>query len=218
MDKYLNSLISFGDKEGDCDVEDVRKAIKDAGRVFTNTLRGADYDDEKIAAIKTKFRDAGRRSAPWRPTSSRVPGRPLDGEDGNRINRWLLDTDHKFYADEIPATLVEVRYYLQLLSTENAPHVENDALDGHFDWLVEHPVKPGYYKDPITMEDLDFIEILDNPRMIQSGHLLPLDRGGRHEPTNTYLMTARSNAIQGNMTVDELMEYIEDILRKHGRL
>jgi hypothetical protein len=76
------------------------------------------YDARQVLRITTKMRDAGRRSPPWKPTSSRVPGRPQDGSDGNRIKRWLLAADHKFYADEINATLVEVKYYLQLLQYE----------------------------------------------------------------------------------------------------
>ena len=218
MSRYLYSFIKFGDNQGECTEEEVRRAIADARGVFTETLRDAGYSDKKITAMKTKLCDAGRRSAPWQPASSKVPGRPQDGRDGNRIKRWLLPEDHKFYADEITATLVEIKYYLQLFSMKDAPHVGNDALDSHFDWLVEHPVKPGEYKDPITKSDLPFDEIINNPRLIQSGHIFPLDRGGKHEPSNTFLMSARSNALQGNMTVEELLEYIEDILRKHGRL
>lgn len=95
--------------------EDARILIKDMTGLFREMCLLHGYDRRSILRITTKLRDAGRRSPPWKPTSSRVPGRPQDGKDGNRIKRWLLPTDHKFYANEVIATLVEVKYYLQLL-------------------------------------------------------------------------------------------------------
>ena len=86
--------------------EDVRILIKDITSLFREACIDFGYDKRSILRITTKLRDAGRRSPPWKPTSSRVPGRPQDGKDGNRIKRWLLPSDHKFYADEITATLV----------------------------------------------------------------------------------------------------------------
>ncbi len=170
-----------------------------------------------MKAARTKFRDAGRRSPPWRPTSSRVPGRPQDGADGNRRNRWLFKPAHKFYADEITATLVEVRYYLQLLSMNNAPPLPEDSVQESFMWLVDHKVEPSTYLDPIQLIGIDLHEFLEDLRFVQSGHLVPLDRGGKHEPPNSFLMLARSNQLQGNLTLEELLNLMEQILVKHGR-
>lgn len=174
------------------------------------------YTSNLVTPLTTKLRDAGRRSAPWRPTSSVLPGRPQDGSDGNRINRWLLPPDHKFYADEITATLVECKYYLQLFSMFNAPTFPIPNMEHSFSWLIEHPLQPGAYKDPIQLIDIDFQSIMEDKRLIQSGHLYPLDRGGRHVPRNTFLMLARSNQIQGNQTVGELINLMRYIVEQHN--
>ncbi len=64
--------------------ENVRILISAIANLFKKHLLSAGSTQKKVNALKTKFRDAGRRSAPWKPTSSRVPGRPQDGADGNR--------------------------------------------------------------------------------------------------------------------------------------
>src|SRR5438132_4370830 len=115
------------------------KAIK---AVAQELLITAGFDRRQITAIHTKFNDAGRRSAPWKAFSQRVPGRPQDGKDGNRINRWLLEPDHKFYATEVTATLVQVRYYLQMLSMKNAPPLPPRSIQNDFEWLAGHPIVP----------------------------------------------------------------------------
>jgi hypothetical protein len=122
---------------------EVRCLIKLIKALFEDTIHRAHYSDSQIRALTTKFRDAGRRSAPWRPTSSRVPGRPQDGSDGNRINRWLMPQDHKFYATEVDATLVEIKYYLQALSMLNSPICSHDIKTLFTPWLIKHSVEPG---------------------------------------------------------------------------
>ena len=166
-------------------------------------------------AIHTKFNDAGRRSAPWRAFSKKMPGRPQDGADGNRINRWLMPTDHKFYATEKDATLVQIRYYLQALSMTNAPESTDSDFQDAFHWLAGHAIAPGEYLDPIQLIPIDLNEFFSNPRGVTSGHLIPLDRGGKHEPQNAFLMLHRSNQLQGNLTLDELIALMNQIVMKH---
>jgi hypothetical protein len=181
--------------------------------LFKTLLLSAGYEERKIRAIITKFRDAGRRSAPWKPTSSRIPGRPQDGKDGNRINRWELSAEHKFYATQVNATLVEVKYFLQALSMNGSPVLPDNSIQNSFIWLLEHPVKPGIYLDPIQLIHIEFSQLIDSARTIQSGHLIPLDRGGTHIPQNTFLMLDRSNQIQGNQTLDELLELMTRVVK-----
>jgi hypothetical protein len=199
----------------DISVEGVRDLIDRIGHAFVFLFKEAGCDSSAVKAIRTKFRDAGRRSAPWKPTSSRVPGRPQDGADGNRITRWLLPEDHKFYASEKDGTLVEVKYYLQALSMENSPRLPEGTIQDSFDWMLEHPVQPGLYIDPIQLIVIDMKDFLRDRKLVQSGHLMPLDRGGKHVPRNAFLMLARSNTIQGNLTVDELISLMEKIVQRH---
>ncbi|MBM4041241.1 MAG: hypothetical protein FJ290_22290 [Planctomycetes bacterium] len=187
------------------------------GNVFRHVTRAAGFSPRDTTRVTTKFRDAGRRSAPWRQASKRVPGRPQDGEDGNRISRWLLPKTHKFYADKTTATLVEVKYYLQALSMSGAPPVPEAVVRDCFGWLVEHPVEPDFYLDPIQLIPINFRDFLADRRLVTSGHLVPLDRGGRHEPKNAFLMLARSNQLQGNLTVEELVALMEQIVLRHQK-
>lgn len=188
--------------------------------VISDITRGclieAGYDRRSVLRLTTKLRDAGRRSPPWTAFSSRVPGRPQDGSDGNRRLRWLFESTHKFYADEITATLVEVKYYCQILSMNNAPHLLQDSIQNKFIWLAGHQIIPGAYLDPIQMVPIDLKIIISDLRNIHSGHLIPLDRGGKHEPSNAFLVLSRSNQLQGNLTLEELLELMKDILAKHS--
>ncbi len=210
----FTQIFYISKKMGNISAEEAQLLITNVKKVFDEVMCSK-YPERDVRRLTTKFRDAGRRSAPWKPTSSRVPGRPQDGSDGNRINRWLLPEDHKFYADEKTACLVEVRYYLMALSFKNSPAVENDEFQNCFSWLISHPIIPGQYLDPIQQIDIDMDEVINDARLIQSGHLHPLDRGGKHEPKNTFLMLARSNQLQGNLSVEELLVLMESIVQKH---
>jgi len=212
---HYAQLIEYSQKEHQITVDEVRHFIKYTNELFRDLMIGAGHNPRQITRLTTKFRDAGRRSAPWRPTSSRVPGRPQDGADGNRINRWLLPREHKFYADEITATLVEIRFYFQALSMQNAPAIPNDDLKISLRWLVGHDIQPGVYLDPIQLIPINLNEVVQDASIIQSGHLTPLDRGGHHEPSNSYLMLKRSNSLQGNLKVDELLDLMDRILERH---
>ncbi|MDP4114550.1 MAG: hypothetical protein Q8903_00360 [Bacteroidota bacterium] len=210
--------VEIGRRENQITVEEVRELISLITKIFRELLIANNFSARNILRLTTKFRDAGRRSAPWRPTSERVPGRPQDGADGNRILRWLLPTDHKFYATEINATLVEIKYYLQCLSMQNAPFIPNAEFRNAFIWLLGHQVEPGRYLDPIQLLPIDLNGVINDARSIQSGHYNPLDRGGRHIPSNTFLMLARSNQLQGNLTVEELLDVIRGIINRHSQI
>jgi hypothetical protein len=196
-------------------LSDARALIKLVKLLFDQSGIQAGFQPALLRALTTKFRDAGRRSAPWKPASSKVPGRPQDGSDGNRINRWLMPEDHKFYANEIDATLVEIKYYLQAFSMLNAPKSQYDIKNIFTPWLVKHEIVPGAYRDPVQRIQINFIEFINEPRLIQSGHLDPLDRDGRHVPENTYLMLYRSNQIQGNMKMEELIDLMTKIVEDY---
>lgn len=218
LQEDIKRIKEITSKQSKISIEEVRDLISLITSVFIDLCLEYGYDARQVLRVKTKLRDAGRRSPPWKPTSSRVPGRPQDGADGNRILRWKLDTNNKFYADEITATLTEVKYYLQLLSMNDAPPLPENTIQTSFRWMLEHDVVPGYYLDPIQLIPISLKTIIDDARTIQSGHLQPLDRGGKHEPKNAFLMLARSNQLQGNLTVKELIELMEEIIKRHKEL
>lgn len=212
----MDRIISIAQKGKKISVDDIRILISDVTKITKDALVANGFPVRDVTRLTTKLRDAGRRSPPWTPHSARVPGRPQDGADGNRRLRWLFETKHKFYADEIMATLVEVKYYLQVLSMVNAPVLPTGTIQDKFSWLVKHPIVPGAYMDPIQLVPIDLKLILRDLRTIHSGHLVPLDRGGKHEPRNTFLVLARSNQLQGNLTLDELLVLMNQIVERHN--
>ena len=218
MEETIEKIIPIVKKELSMTVEEVRELMSLSLKLFRDSFIAAGYGKRELTRITTKFRDAGRRSAPWKPTSSRVPGRPQDGADGNRINRWLLPKDHKFYANEINATLVELKYIYQTFSMTNSPKILNEELCTSLNWLLGHQIEPCIYLDPIQIIHIDVTDFIGNARLLQSGHLIPLDRGGKHVPENAFLMLKESNDLQGNLTLDELLQLMEDILERHKSL
>ena len=212
----LIQIKEIANKKNKITIDEVRVLITKVTSVFTELCLDFGYEARQILRVKTKLRDAGRRSPPWKQFSGRVPGRPQDGADGNRILRWKLKKDNKFYADEMTATLTEVKYYLQLLSMNDAPSLPENSIQTCFNWLIEHDVFPGFYLDPIQLIPISLKEIIADARIIQSGHLHPLDRGGKHEPKNAFLMLFRSNQLQGNLTVEELIELMSEIVKRHA--
>lgn len=211
----LTRLVQLAEKKLTANTIEVVEMWRAVKKLSNGLLLEAGYSGKAVKAMHTKFNDAGRRSAPWKAFSLKVPGRPQDGQDGNRMNRWLFKEDHKQYASEKDATLVQIRYYLQALSMTSAPELPLPALKTSFQWLTGHIIAPGAYEDPIQLIPIDLKPFLENPRSITSGHLIPLDRGGKHIPENAYLMMHRSNQMQGNMTVMELINLMKSIVQRH---
>lgn len=195
--------------------DQITGAIKMLPMFFRELLVSNGIDKRAAQALSTKFRDAGRRSAPWKAFSSKVAGRPQDGADGNRINRWMLPSDHKQYATEREATLVEISFYMQAMSFTGSPEIPEPTFSDAWSWVLGHPVTPGRYLDPIQLRPISLPKVLESPRMITSGHINPLDRGGKHEIGNVFLVLHRSNQMQGNMTLGEFLLASNEIVEKH---
>ena len=214
-ESHLDVLLRLGAAGPDCPEDDVVRMYRAARGYFREQLSAA--PKRRVTALLTKYNDAGPRSAPWRPVSERVPGRPQDGQDGNRINRWELPKEHKFYSTKKDGVLVGIKYILQTLSMDGAP-ASPQELSRAYAWLVEHGIGPGQFHDPIQLVQVRLADVIENPRLITSGHLRPLDRSGRHVPANTSLMLKISNDLQGNLTVEELLDMIDGILHRHRRI
>ena len=216
--QICDDMLRLACQSNDMSVHDVRKLIRLTTKLFRELMIDQGHDGRDVTRVTTKFRDAGRRSPPWKASSSIVPGIPQDGADGNRQNRWLFKPAHKFYADEITATLVEVKYYLQALSMDNAPSVPCDGFSHAWAWLTDHEIVSGAYRDPIQLVPIDLNKFVENRRWVESGHLIPLDRGGRHIPSNSFLMIIGSNRLQGNLTFEELLALMNRIVKRHRAL
>lgn len=216
LTQQLADLIEIGELGEAATDADVDLLMELMPQVFRSLALAANFPKAQVKKLVTKFRDAGRRTPPTAQASSIVPGRPQTGADGNRTNRWLLPSGHRYYADKRDAQLVEIKYYLQALSMSSAPPIRIERSRTAFIWLLGHELGPDEYRDPITRRSISFPAFLAQPRVIQSGHYVPLARGGRHEPSNTFLMLARSNSMQGDLTFGEFLALIDDILRRQA--
>jgi hypothetical protein len=96
-----------------------------------------------------------------------------------------------------------------------APPVEDLKRLTSWEWLSEGPIGDGSYLDPIQLSPIHFPDFFEHPRNVTSGHFVPLDRGGRHVPNNTFLTLKISNDLQGNHTLDELLDILNQILEAH---
>jgi len=222
IETLLSRLESYKDKPSETLIEriertttvDARTLIKLWTNFFRQLLVENEYELRQVTRLTTKFRDAGRRSPPWQPGSESGNRRPQDGEDGNRRSRWLFERSHKFYAEETIATLTEVRYYLQTLSMQGAPEIPGRRLENDFITILGHQLKPGMFLDPIQKVPVEFKKFIENPRYIESGHLVPFGRGGRHTPDNATLMLRDSNRLQADLTLDEMLKVMAGILER----
>ncbi len=208
-------LGALGPSMSDLDVDAIMERVPN---LFRAVVAAAGYPRRSVTAIVTKFRDSGRRSAPTALFSSIRPGRPQNAADGNRANRWTLPSDHKYYATKRNAQLVEIKYFLQALSFSDAPVLADASARSAFHWLLGHEVSPGAYLDPIMRRELNFAAFMAKPRSVTSGHFVPLARGGRHEPENTFLMLDRSNTLQNDLKFDEFLALVDDILRRQAEI
>lgn len=212
--ELVDAVVELGELGTVMTNADVDLLMERVPQLFRLRLREAAYPERRITAVMTKFRDAGRRTPPTAPASSIGPGLPQNAADGNRTNRWELPTDHRYYAPKREAQLVEIRFYLQALSMIGAPAIPHARAATAFLWLLGHELRPGEYKDPITLRNINFDAFVQNPKRVESGHYIPLARGGRHEPENTYLMLSRSNSLQSDLTFTEFLALIADIIAR----
>lgn len=185
-------------------------------KLFKSVLLQAGIDETVLKSILTKFTDSGRRSAPWRDGSETGHRRPQDGADGNRQNRWLFDPAHEYYATKSMGCLVEIRFILQTLCMQNSPQLPSDILKDSFNGILGHDLTPGKFLDPLTKESPDFNEFVRDRRYIESGHVIPHARSGKHNYKNATLMLRDSNRQQADYTIDECIQNMALVLSNHG--
>lgn len=212
----LAKLVSYPDDFESITVDDARQIVVDVSWLFRLHLLAHGVDKDTVRHMMTKFRDAGRRSPPWMEGSAKGARKPQDGADGNRRSRWLFTPSHEYYASETVATLAEVKFYFQTLSMEGAPALPTDQLRYKFTRFLGNELTPGAFLDPIQKTPVSFAEFAKDARYIESGHLVPHGRKGRHEPGNATLMLKSSNRLQGDKTVDETMALLKRILESNG--
>ena len=189
---------------------------KIARQTIVETHHGESYANNLLK----KIYDITIRSAPTTTHSSEVAGLPQTGADGNRRNRWEYDEDHPYYASQQTSTLTYCRYLMQFFCIEGAPHLPSELDCGRLATLllIEGGVAPGTYIDPISLEEVgswNDLRTAAGRRNFELGHFIPFSQGGRHTLENVFLQTLQSNRIQGDNTLDELIEWAYLFLERH---
>ncbi len=195
---------------------DAKELLMKVRKLLKDSLTEHGFESRVIEAILRKFNDSGRRSPPWQQGNEDGHRRPQDGADGNRQNRWLFPEDHPYYATQSMGCMVEIKFVLQTFSMINIPNLPSDVLTNSFTGLLGHELSPGQFLDPLTGGQINFAEFAIDRRYLESGHINPHGRGGRHDYNNATLMLRDSNRQQADLTIDECIENMAIILRNHG--
>lgn len=166
------------------DIDDRLKAIK-------NGCRSVGIPDKLVQSIVTK--------------AIRAPKRLTGAYRSNRESRWLLPEDHIYYATEVDCKLVCIKLLAGLFRFKNSPSPTDDLKV----WMQPYFVI-GEYRDPITDEEFDYLEYVNEQAMpvhgrskFHIGHMNP-KAIPKHVPDNIMWQTKLSNEIQGGMPLDRM--------------
>jgi hypothetical protein len=162
-----------------------------------------------LNAISTRALRTGRRQTGQFPT--------------NRQSRWQLDPQHPQYGTEEDCKEILLGLLATLLEFQGAPAVSEETmqiLERH----LRRELSPNSYRDPLTLELLDyhaFLAEVESPVHGRSefhiGHRDPR-AVPKHVPTNVEWRTARSNLIQGDLTLREARSKFVELIARYFKL
>lgn len=182
--------------------------------------------DAEVRAVRKALREAGVPSKLVDNIATRAlrSGRRQTGEfRSNRNSRWTLQPMDPQYGTEGDCKVILLRLYAMLLEFEGAPQV-SEAIRMTLEARLGRPLKPGSYRDELTLEKLSYEEIAAealDPRPgisgLHIGHRDPTLRP-MHVPTNVEWRTERSNLIQGNLTLREARTKLVELIARYFEL
>jgi hypothetical protein len=107
-----------------------------------------------------------------------------------------------------------------LMEFRGAPQLPRE-VEEILERYLERPLVRGEYKDPLTRQRLSYADVIDecaNPRpghsILHIGHRDPRLRP-RHVPDNVEWREARSNLIQGEMTLTESRTRFVELIARY---
>lgn len=110
-----------------------------------------------------------------------------------------------------------------MLQFDGAPAIPKD-LKLLFSRSLSIAVEPGTYRDPLTLEKLDFQELmaeltqpLHGRSLFHLGHREP-SRLPKHTPDNVEWRSARSNLIQGDLTLRQARAKFVELIARYLEL
>lgn len=104
-----------------------------------------------------------------------------------------------------------------MLEFKNAPIVDDETLR-LLEEFVGKPIEPRSYRDALTKELLDYEDFLLDPtpgrHSFHIGHEDPT-LTPRHTPANVSWRSARSNLIQGDLTLSEARTKLVELIARY---
>lgn len=141
----------------------------------------------------------------------------------NRMSRWKLDPADPQYGSEEDCKLIHLRLLAMLMEFRGAPAIDDatrEVLERH----LGQPIRPGSYRDALTKERLDYgalVREAEEPRHGRSEFHLGHDNPSitpRHTPDNVSWRSARSNLIQGDLTLPEARTKFVELIARYFEL
>lgn len=152
---------------------------------------------------------------------ARQTGRKTTGASAsNRQLRWQLAPTDRNYADAAMCYEIELRLLAMLLEFDNAPAVSvlgREVLERH----LGRACVPGTHRDDLLLETLDYAVYAAEVAAARPGqsnfHIGHTDPTLRpmHTPENTRWRTARSNLMQGDMTLPQARGEIVKLVARY---
>jgi len=151
-------------------------------------------------------------------------GRRQTGQyQSNRASRWTLDPNDTQFGTEVECKVILLRLLGMILCFKNAPTVDaGNRLILEF-YLGSH-VEAGSYRDALTLEKLDYHRLQAEAAAPKHGrsefHLGHENAQAvpKHTPTNVSWRSARSNLIQGDLTLAEARTKFVELIARYFEL
>lgn len=185
-------------KEVDTDLRKLKRGLKQSG-----------VPSRLVQAIETRALRSGRRlTGPFR---------------SNRQSRWRLQEEDPQFGTEIDCKVILGKLLSQLLEFQGGPEVDADtrAIAGKY---LGHDPARGTYRDPLTRERLAY-QLLEaesrDPRHGISSFHLGHDNPAiqpKHTPPNVSWRSARSNLIQGDLTLTQARSRFVELIARYFEL
>ena len=183
--------------------------VQDDIRQLKRGLRKIGVPSGLVTAVETRALRSGRRQT---------------GEfRSNRQSRWRLEPGDPQFGTEIDSKAIFVKLLCQILEFQGAPIPSEEVLAIAHKYLETPPVQ-GRYRDPLTRERLSYLQMVAEnaePRQgISSFHL------GHDDPTiqpkhtlaNVNWRSARSNLIQGDLTLRQARTRFVELIARYFEL
>lgn len=138
--------------------------------------------------------------------------RSLTGKDKtNRAKRWEVLAGDFQHASLTQCWSVEKQLLRDLVGFEGFPHEVHSELVSN--GLLPDDLLPT--RCPVTLDVLIYDRLGEDPTHgraeYQVGHLIPLKKGGSHQGDNVRWQSADGNRIQGDLSIEETVELLEEI-------